>query len=65
MLPEKMINFQPAHQFQPKPRATEVLYLFNPHLIDIDFYPFRLNILDQSTLDASAPSGGILNTKAA
>jgi len=45
--------------------VEEKLYIFNPHLIDIDFYPFRLNILDQSTLDASAPSGGILNTKAA
>jgi hypothetical protein len=65
MVPEKSINFQSAHQLQAKPWTTEVLYLLNPHLIDIDFYPFRLDIIEQSALDAGTPFGSIFNTQAA
>src|ERR1039458_10292272 len=65
MLPEKTINLQPAHQLQSKPRAAKVLYLFNPHSIDIDFYPFSIDILEQTTLDTDTAFGSILHTRTA
>jgi hypothetical protein len=64
MVPEKTINFQSAHQFQAEPWTTEILYLLNPHLIDIDFHPFRLDIIEQFALDTTTPFGSILNTHA-
>src|SRR5271169_4765896 len=65
MVPEKTTNFQSAHQLQAKPWSTEIPYLLNPHLIDIDFHPFRLDIIEQFALDAGTPFGSILNTQAA
>jgi|GEM_PF-7113586 len=65
MLPKKTINLQPAHQLQAKPRPSKIPYLFNPHPLYIDIYPFRFDILVQATLDAYTPFGSILHTQAA
>jgi hypothetical protein len=65
MLPEKTINFQSAHQLQAKPRPTEVPYPLNPNPTDIDLYPCRLGIPEQSALEANPSFGDILDTQPA